>query len=344
MACFIIAEAGVNHNGSEAVALELVDAAAAAGADAVKFQTFRAETLVAPGTETAAYQRQATGVRDQQELLRRLELADGAYGRLAQRCRMKGVEFLSTPFDEGSADLLVNVGMARLKVPSGELTNHPFLRHLVGLDLPILLSTGMSTLEEVRSAVEVVEEERRRRGMTAPLDERLTLLHCVSSYPTALNDANLLALRTLATEFMVPVGYSDHTAGVLAAVTAVALGAVVVEKHFTLDRHLPGPDHAASLNPGEFDRMVSDIRDVELVLGDGRKAPRSSEESLRRLVRRSLVTSQELAQGTILMPHHVVRLRPGIGIPPSELEAVLGHRTRRALSAGHVLQWDDLTP
>ena len=344
MGCYVIAEAGVNHNGSVELAMKMVEVAAAAGADAVKFQTFTADALVLRGTETAAYQKVNAGVADQYELLKELELPIEAYAALAQRCGECGIEFLSTPFDETAADMLVGLGMRRIKVPSGEVTNHPFLRHLAALDLPILLSTGMSTMEEVRAAVEVIAGERARRGLDGPLGKVLTVLHCTSCYPTAPEDANLLAIRTMANELGLPVGYSDHTEGTAAAVAAVALGARVVEKHFTLDRALPGPDHAASIVPEELAHMVRQIRLVERALGDGRKQPRPSEEPVRRLVRRSLVLREGLPAGTVLGPEHFVCLRPATGISPSRLREVVGRRLARELPGGHILQWADLAP
>lgn len=342
MSCFIIAEAGVNHGGQEDLALALIDAAAEAGADAVKFQTFRAERLVVAGVEKAAYQRAQTGDGDQFSMLKSLELAPSIYARLAQRCRDRNIEFLSTPFDPESVDLLLGFGMNRLKVPSGEITNVPFLRYLASKDLPILMSTGMSTLAEVQQAVEVIAAERERHRFKGPLREKLTVLHCTSNYPTEMRDANLRAMVTLRNALDLPVGFSDHTQGVVAAVAAVALGARVVEKHFTLDKSLPGPDHIASLTPIDLARMIADIRAVEQALGDGVKTPRPCELPVRDLVRRSVVLKRPLQEGQVVSRDDLTLLRPGTGISPKELPSVVGCRAARHLAEGHVLQWHDL--
>jgi N-acetylneuraminate synthase len=340
MGCFIIAEVGVNHNGSAGTALQLVEAAARAGADAVKFQTFRAERLVRAGAEKAAYQQAATGAGDQLSMLRALELAPDAHERLVRRCAELGIEFMSTPFDIESASFLAGLGMRRIKIPSGELTNHPFLRELAALGLPLILSTGMATLEEVKAAVAVIR--RAREHLPGPLGDALTLLHCTSNYPTALADVNLRALQTLQRECSLPVGYSDHTRDILVAPLAVAMGAVVIEKHLTLDHGLPGPDHAASLEPDEFARMVTAIRDAELALGTGVKAPAESELPIRALVRRSVTLRRPVRAGETLKAEDLELLRPGDGIPPGELRTVVGRRARASLPAGHTLQWADL--
>lgn len=342
MTCFVIAEAGVNHGGQEDLAFALIDAAAEAGADAVKFQTFKAEKLVVAGAEKAAYQRAHTGDGDQFSMLKSLELAPAVYVRLAEYCRSRNIEFLSTPFDEGSADLLLGLGMNRLKVPSGEITNVPLLRHLASKDLPIILSTGMSTLAEVQEAVEVIVAERERRCFSGLLSEKLTVLHCTSNYPTEMKDANLRAMVTLRETLGLPVGFSDHTKGVVGALAAVALGASVVEKHFTLDRSLPGPDHMASLTPTDLAQMIADIRAVEQAMGDGTKIPRPCELPIRDLVRRSVVLKRPLEEGEQIHPDDLILLRPGTGISPKELSSVVGRRAVRSLAAGHVLQWHDL--
>lgn len=340
--CFIVAEAGVNHNGLEHLAIQLVEAAAAAGADAVKFQTFSADRLVAKGTPKAEYQRTNTGTGDQYSMLRELELPDAAYCRLAERSREMGVEFLSTPFDESAADMLIRIGMRRIKVPSGELTNHPFLDYLAGTDLPMILSTGMSTLEEVEEAVAVLRRSRSRRGFKRPLSEMLTLLHCTSNYPAAPNEANLRAMQTLQRRFGLPVGYSDHTEGILASVAAVAAGACVIEKHFTLDRNTPGCDHRASIEPGTFGKMVDQIRAVETLLGSDEKIPCPAELPIREIVRRSVTLKRSLAVDTVIAADDVVLLRPGSGIAPKALADVIGRRLVRDLPAGTTLKWDDL--
>jgi len=268
---FIIAEAGVNHNGNETEALALVDRAASAGADAVKFQTFRAEDVVARGTPTASYQAENTGEADQFRLLKELELSAETYQRIVARCQLKGIEFMSTPFDIESARFLVRLGMGRIKVPSGEITNFPLIRALCGFGKPLIVSTGMSSLAEVDACVNLVQ----RHSSGGRDKEPLTLLHCTSNYPTAPDDANLLAMRTMADEFGLPVGYSDHTLGIEISVAAVALGAVVIEKHFTLNKNSQGPDHRASLDANELANLVQAIRNVSAGLGDGVKEPRA---------------------------------------------------------------------
>lgn len=340
--CFIVAEAGVNHGGREDIAFALIDAAAETGADAVKFQTFRAETLVVPGAPKAAYQDGSTGPGDQFTMLKALELAPAVYERLAAHCRSRSIEFLSTPFDTGSADTLISYGMKRLKVPSGEITNFPLLRHLASKDLPIILSTGMSTLEEVKEAVAVIAEERKNLGLSDSLAHKLVVLHCTSNYPTSIEDANLRAMLTMRDALGVTVGFSDHTEGIVAALAAVALGAAVIEKHFTLDRNLPGPDHKTSLTPNEFACMVSDIRAVEKALGDGVKVPRSCELSIRDVVRRSVVLKRALIAGQKIDSEDLVLLRPGVGIAPKDVSKLVGCRVARNLPAGHVLKWDDV--
>src|SRR6266568_1861300 len=278
--CFIIAEAGVNHDGQLERALALVDAAHAAGADCVKFQTFQADALISPDAPKAVYQARDRPHESQLEMVRRLELPFDAFRAIQARASERDLLFLSTPFDERSADWLTQLKVPAFKVGSGDLTNLPFLRHLARVGVPLILSTGMSTLDEVHNAVRAVRE-------IAPVP--LALLHCVSNYPADPADANLRAMATLAAAFDVPVGYSDHTDGIETALAAVALGACVVEKHLTLDRGLPGPDHAASLAPDEFAQMVHGIRTVERALGDGIKRPRPSEADTASVARRSLV-------------------------------------------------------
>lgn len=342
--CYIIAEAGVNHNGSVDMGFRLIDAAVTAGADAVKFQTFKAEKLVTRAARKAAYQQAQTGEGQQFEMLKQLELSDEDHHRLADRCRQTGIEFLSTPFDEESADFLVSLGCKRLKVPSGELTNHPFLRFLARKNLPMILSTGMADLSEVADAVRVIAETRHSSGFKAPLNQMLTLLHCTSNYPAALHEVNLLAMRTLAETFQLPAGYSDHTAGIFVAPLARALGAAVFEKHFTLDRTLPGPDHVASLEPDELEAMVRAIRSTDLVMGHPDKAPTLSEMEVRIASRRSVTLAREVAAGHRLTHSDLTLMRPGNGIPPHAIESLIGRQTARALPAGSTLRYEDLAP
>lgn len=340
--CYIIAEAGVNHNGSEDMAHRLVDAAVAAGADAVKFQTFKAEKLVTRQARKAAYQQVQTGEGDQFAMLKALELSDEAHRRLAAYCREKGIEFLSTPFDEESADFLVGLGCHRLKIPSGELTNAPFLRFLAAKGLPMILSTGMADLDEVAEAVAQIRRTRHDNGFAEPLAEILTLLHCTSNYPTPLGDVNLRAMRTLADTFHLPVGYSDHTAGDFVAPIARALGAVVFEKHFTLDRNQPGPDHAASLEPAELARMVRAIRDADVVLGSPEKAPSGPELEVRIAARRSVTLARDVAANVPIAKGDLTLMRPGDGIAPADLERVVDRTLKLPMQAGNTLHWQDL--
>ena len=332
--CFIVAEAGVNHNGNLDLARRLIDMAAEAGADAVKFQTFRAERLVTPGAPKAQYQMATTDPSESQfAMLKELELSEQAHRNLMACCAERGILFMSTPFDEGSADLLENLGVAVFKVPSGEITNLSFLDHVARKGKPMIVSTGMASLGEVEAAVAAL------RGAG---NERFVLLHCVSSYPAAPADANLRAMKTLARAFGVPVGYSDHTPGIEVALAAVALGACVIEKHFTLDRTLPGPDHKASLEPGELMALVRGIRTVEQALGHGRKEPAPSEAGTAVVARKSLVAARDLPAGVALTDDMIAVKRPGTGLPPAMLSEVAGRTLRTSVSAGTVLTLDML--
>lgn len=317
--CTVIAEAGVNHNGSIELALRLVDAAAQAGARYVKFQTFKTEKLVTRRAPRAAYQRKAAAkVESQFEMLKRLELSQAAFRELAAYCTQKGIGFLSTPFDIESAVFLARIGMTMLKVSSGDLTDTPFLRELGALGLPLIVSTGMARLGEVEDALETLEAAGTRL-------ENITVLHCTSEYPAPVEEVNLRAMSTMAQAFApVSVGYSDHTQGIDIPVAAVALGARVIEKHFTLDRALPGPDHAASLEPPELARMVTAIRRVGAALGDARKRPSASELPNRLIVRKSIVASRPIRKGEALSSQNMTVRRPGSGIPPTQWDRLLG--------------------
>lgn len=344
MSTFIIAEAGVNHNGSTETACELVRIAAQSGADAVKFQTFSAVSLVRAGTRTAAYQSRNTGEADQFELLRKLELSQEAHHAIVEACEKHGIEFMSTPFDEASADFLLTLGMRRIKIPSGEITNLPLLRFLAAKDRPLILSTGMSTLSEVLTAVDTIRLGRDRAGLSPLPDGFLTVLHCTSNYPAAPADVHLRAMATINSACGLPIGYSDHTEGIAVSLAAVALGATVIEKHFTLERTLPGPDHAASLEPGQLTELVRGIRAVEAALGQPEKAPSAAELPVRSLVRRSIVSARDIAKGATLQRADLVLLRPGTGIEPCHLDALPGRRSIRMIAAGTTLQWNDLEP
>ena len=332
---FLIAEAGVNHNGQLDLALQLVDAAHAAGADAVKFQTFRAEDLALPGTATAAYQQGATGETDQFAMLRKLELSAEQHQIIAAHCARVGIEFMSTPFSEAAVDLLVGLGVRRLKISSGEIVNRPLLAKAAATGLPLILSTGMATLDEVKQAVGWVQAAWGQ-------EQSLTLLQCTSAYPAPDDALNLRAIATLRTETGLPTGYSDHSLGNTAALAAVALGACVIEKHLTLDRNLPGPDHRASSEPAEFAALAQDIRRIEAMLGDGIKAPRPDEIDVRAVARRSVVLATALPAGTVLRREHLQLRRPASGIPAADFDAVIGQRLRSDAAAGTVLQWENL--
>lgn len=342
MKTFVIAEAGVNHNGSESFALELVEVAARCGADAVKFQTFTAEKLVSPGAKKASYQERATGQGDQYTMLRNLELSDDLHHKIALRCNELGIEFMSTPFDEHAVDFLLSLGMKRIKVPSGEITNFPFLRFLAGKDIPLIVSTGMASLSEVQEAISIINDERERLGFNSNLREMLCILHCTSNYPAVDGDVNLRAMQTLAKETGLPVGYSDHTLGLAISTAAVAMGAAVIEKHFTLDKSLSGPDHQASLDPQELMALVFNIRSVEEALGDGVKKPVDSELAIRSLVRRSISAARKIPEGKKLELADLCLLRPGIGIEPKFLYDLEGLVVSRDLDAGTTLMWSDL--
>lgn len=339
---FVIAEAGVNHNGSEELALQLVDIAAKCGADGVKFQTFTADKLVRRGAEKAAYQIAATGDGDQHSMLKQLEMSKELHRKLFARCAEVGIEFMSTPFDEEAVDFLLSLGMRRIKVPSGEITNIPFLRFLASKNVPMILSTGMATLAEVEDAVATIAAERSRRGFVQQLSELLCVLHCTSNYPAASSDVNLRAMRTIADATSMPVGYSDHTLGLAVSTAAVALGATVIEKHFTLNKEMPGPDHQASLDPHELEQLIAQIRIVESALGSNEKLPVPSELPVRALVRRSVTTVRDIAAGEVLKASDLTLVRPGTGIAPRELDSVPGHIVARELPAGTTLTWGDL--
>ncbi len=332
--CFVIAEAGVNHNGDPALARRLIDVAADGGADAVKFQTFVPEQVVAPVAETAAYQARNTGRSESQlDLLKRCCLPLAAYPELRDHARRRGLVFLSTGFDSESVDFLAGMGVPLFKIPSGEITNLPLLRHVAAKGKPVILSTGISTLGEVETGVRALEAGGCRE---------LVILHCVTNYPAAPAEANLDAMATLRRAFGRPVGYSDHHAGTAVAIAAVALGAAAIEKHFTLDRSLPGPDHAASLEPAELRAMIGAIRDVESARGDGTKAPGASELRNRDLVRRSLHAARDLPAGHRLTADDLICLRPARGVPPGDRDMIVGRRLRRAVRKGEALPWDSI--
>lgn len=330
---FVIAEAGVNHLGDIDRALEMIDVAAACGVDAVKFQTFDADKLVSSHAEKARYQAEQTGGGSQLDMLRNLQLSDDDHSRLMSRCAERDVLFLSTPFEEASADVLELFGVGAFKIPSGEITNFQFLEHVARNGKPMLVSTGMSDIGEVARAVDAIE---------AAGNTQIVLLHCVSQYPSDPAETNLRAMQTMRQAFGYPVGYSDHTLGTAVALAAAALGASVIEKHFTLDRRLPGPDHKASLEPHELTTLVADIRTISKSLGDGRKRRQPSEEDTANVARKSVVAACNIAVGVRIEREHLAIKRPGTGLPPASLQCVVGRRAARPLGADTVIQWSDL--
>lgn len=320
---FVIAEAGVNHNGDTELAVRMIDSAAEAGADAVKFQTFRADRIISRHARKAEYQKKTTGADESQlEMVKKLELSGEAHAGLMERCREKGIMFLSTPFDFESIDLLNGLGMEIFKIPSGEITNLPYLRRVGGLRKRIILSTGMSTLGEVETALDILVSAGTAR-------DDITVLHCTTEYPAPLEEVNLRAMLTMGDALKVKVGYSDHTPGIVVPVAAAAMGACVIEKHFTLDKNMPGPDHKASLEPDELRKMVEAIRTVESALGDGLKKPSVSELKNIAVARRSIVAARAIAKDEILSEDNITAKRPGTGISSMAWDEIIGSRARR---------------
>lgn len=330
--CFIVAEAGINHNGDINLAKNLIEVAKEAGADAVKFQTFKAEKVVTKSTEKAGYQKKAT-ISDEShfDMIKRLELSGRDFEELFAYARNKEIIFLSSPFDRRSAHLLDELGVPAFKVASGEITNFPLLKHIASKGKPIILSTGMSMLGEIGEALEVI----RKEGV-----EDIVLLHCVTSYPAEIEAMNLKAMATLGRAFKLPVGLSDHSLGVTIPIAAAALGACVIEKHFTLDKNLPGPDHRASLEPEELKQMVKAIRDVGKAMGNGIKRPTMDEEENKRVARRSIVASVDIPEGTVITEKMLDIKRPGTGIEPKYIEKVIGAVSRANIGKDELLAWD----
>lgn len=334
MSVFIIAEAGVNHNGDVNLAKKLIDVAKEAGVDAVKFQTFKTEKIVGKFAEKAKYQVENTGTTESQyDMVKKLELSYDQFTDLKRYCDKKGITFISTPDEVESLDYLVGIGVPLIKVGSTEVTNLRYLKEIAKRKLPIYLSTGMSTLGEVEKALSAIYEEG---------NHLVTLMHATTDYPTMYSDVNLKAMITLKNAFNVEVGYSDHTLGNEAAIAAVALGACVIEKHFTLDKHMEGPDHKASLNPVELKQFVECIRNTERLLGNGIKTPTSREKMISAAARRSIVASQDIRKGTILTENMLEFKRPGNGIRPEFLDIVVGREIKRDLLEDEVLTWKDI--
>ncbi|MFA5097231.1 MAG: N-acetylneuraminate synthase [Candidatus Margulisiibacteriota bacterium] len=330
---FIIAEAGVNHNGSLRLAKKLVDAAKKAGADAVKFQTYRTEDLVTRRAPKAAYQNKTVPGKSQYDMLKSLELSVQEFKALSSYCRKKKILFLSTPFDIRSADLLRSLGMKMFKVSSGDLTNIPMLKHIAKYKRPIILSTGMATINEVKEAVKAVYSAGNRK---------IVLLHCTSNYPARYEDVNLRAMDTMAKELGLPVGYSDHTQGLEISIAAAARGASVIEKHFTLSRKMKGPDHMSSIEPDELSKLVSAIKKVELSMGDGVKAPRNSEKAALRVGRKSLVASVDIPKGSRLTRQMIAVKRPGTGMSPSNIGKIIGRTAKKDIGKDKLIMEGDI--
>ena len=328
----IIAEAGVNHNGDMQIAKRLIDAAAAAGADLVKFQTFSASRQVTRSAKKADYQTLTTDSSESQHaMLQRLELTEAMHHELIEHCASRHIGFFSTGFDIECVDLLVRLGQEQFKIPSGEIINLPYLRHIGQLGKKVILSTGMATLGEIEVAIEVLEQAGTPRS-------KLTVLHCTTEYPTPMPEVNLRAMQSLRAAFGVDVGYSDHTQGIEVGIAAVALGASVIEKHFTLDRTLPGPDHQASLEPAELSAMVAAIRNIEAALGDGVKRLTSSEARNKPIARKSLVASRAIKAGEIFTAENLTTKRPGTGISPMRWDEFLGNKAQRDYAADELIE------
>ena len=329
----IIAEAGVNHNGDIAKAKTLIDKGAEAGVDYVKFQTFKAEKLVTKQAQRAAYQDKNTQNNDSQyEMLKKLELSQTVHQELIDYCKVKGVKFLSTGFDNDSLAFLAQLGVRIAKVPSGEITNLPYLRQIASLFPEVILSTGMATIDEIKDAIKVLIDN----GVSK---DKITILHCNTEYPTPMEDVNLKAMLHIQRELGVSVGYSDHTLGIEVPIAAVALGATVIEKHFTLDKTLPGPDHKASLEPDELKAMVSAIRNIEKAIGgSGLKEVSKSEEKNKPIVRKSIVASTNIKKGEIFTPENLTIKRPGIGISPMQWDKVIGKEAKRDFQEDELIE------
>ena len=328
----IIAEAGVNHNGDMRLARRLIDAAAWAGADFVKFQTFTASRIVTRSAPKASYQEHATkNLESQYDMLSKLEITEQMHHELIAHCNMCQIQFLSTGFDRESISLLESLGQQYFKIPSGEITNLPYLRQIGKLNKTVIMSTGMATMLEVEAAILELERSGTPRA-------NIIALHCTTEYPTPKGEVNLTAMRTMAQSLEVAIGYSDHTQGIEVATAAVALGATVIEKHFTLDRNMPGPDHRASLEPDELKEMVNAIRNIELAMGDGIKRPSACEQKNRQVVRKSIVASRTIKKGEVFTDDNLTTKRPGTGISPMLWDEVIGQRANRDYEADDLLR------
>lgn len=328
---FIIAEIGVNHNGSVDLAKKMIKSASECGVDAVKFQTFVSEDLVTENAKTAKYQEENTNNDSQIEMLKKLELSFEDFYELKMHAEECGVIFLSSPFDFKSVDLLEKLNVPMYKLGSGELTNFELIDYVLKTNKPLILSTGMATLEEIKETYDYIDNKNN-----------LVILHCITGYPTSFEEANLNFIKTLQNELDVPIGFSDHSPGIELPIAAVALGACVVEKHFTLDKTLEGPDHKASLNPVEFKSMVSAIRNVEVAMGDGVRRFSENESEIKKIARKSIVLNEDVVKGTIITKEMLSIKRPGTGISPKEINNVVGMKSTKDLKMGTVLKWEDL--
>jgi len=332
--CFIVAEAGVNHNGDINLAKKLIDAAKDAGSDAVKFQAFKAERTVTKYAEKAEYQKETTGPnKPQYDMIRKLELKDEEFRELFNYAKKNNIIFLSSAFDKESVDFLDDLGVPAFKVASGEITNFPLLEYIAEKRKPIILSTGMSTLGEIEDALKVIREN----GI-----EDIVLLHCVTSYPAKIEDANLRVIETLRQAFGLPIGFSDHTLGITAPIVAATLGAALIEKHFTVDKSLPGPDHKASLEPDELKEMIRAIRDVEKALGDEIKKLTREEERIKKVVRRSIVAKVNIPKGVVITEDMLDIKRPGTGIEPKYLNMVIGKKAKKDIKPDELITFEKL--
>lgn len=331
--CFIIAEAGVNHNGDLEIAKKLVDVACDAGVDAVKFQTFKTENLVTKNAEKADYQKENTGSGSQFQMLKKLELSYENHVILKQYCESKGIMFISTPFDFESVDLLEKLDIPLYKISSGDLTNTPLLKYIAKMNKPMIVSTGMANLGEVEKAVESIKKTD---------NNRISLLHCTSNYPTDYEDVNLNAMITLKNAFKFSIGYSDHTVGIEVPIAAVAMGAEIIEKHFTIDKNMEGPDHKASLNPQELKQMVKSIRNMEKAFGDGVKRCNKNEENTKTIARKSIVASKNIVKGENISYENITFKRPGNGMDPTFADEIIGKIAICDISVDEVITFSNI--
>jgi N,N'-diacetyllegionaminate synthase len=332
--CFIIAEAGVNHNGDIGLAKKLIDVASDAGASAVKFQTFISENVVTRDAGKAEYQKVTTGEAESQyAMIKKLELSFDQFRELKKYADKKKILFLSTPADNECADFLNQLGVPVFKISSGEVTNYPLLKHLAALKKPVILSTGMSTLGEIEEAIRILES----KGL-----KEIIVLHCITNYPSRIEDANLKVIDTLRSAFRYPVGFSDHTEGIITSLAAVAMGACVVEKHFTLDKALPGPDHSASLDPSELKALVTGIRQIESAMGNGERKLSPAEAEIKKVARRSIIAGKEIKKGMLITEEMLVLKRPGTGLHPDFLPYIIGSRSRIAIRKDQLIRLNDI--